>query len=102
MSTSVKKQARIADGRSHRCNVCPLRPCSDVQSKVCGDSFMEGFTKGVKFKQESRNERRINMKELIITATTEQEFREQAYEIASSVTTTDVLAEDWVILTEAE
>lgn len=33
------------------------------------------------------------MKELKITATTEQEFREQAYEIAKSVNTTDELAE---------
>lgn len=33
------------------------------------------------------------MKELKITATTEQEFREQAYEIAKSVNTTEELAE---------
>ena len=33
------------------------------------------------------------MKELKITATTEQEFKEQAYEIAKSVNTTDELAE---------
>lgn len=33
------------------------------------------------------------MKELKITTTTEQEFREQAYEIAKSVNTTDELAE---------
>lgn len=33
------------------------------------------------------------MKELKITATTEQEFREQAYEIAKSVTTTEELTE---------
>lgn len=33
------------------------------------------------------------MKELKITATTEQEFREQAYEIANSVNTTEELAE---------
>lgn len=33
------------------------------------------------------------MKELKITATTEREFKEQAYEIAKSVTTTDELAE---------
>ena len=46
MSTSVEKQARIADGRSHRCKECPLRPCSETQFKVCGDSFVEGFVKG--------------------------------------------------------
>ena len=33
------------------------------------------------------------MKELKITATTEQEFREKAYEIANSVHTTEELAE---------
>lgn len=52
MNASLKKQARIADGRSQRCKNCPLRPCSETQYKVCGDAFVEGFRKGVKFKKE--------------------------------------------------
>lgn len=52
MNQSLIKAARMADGRSHRCKKCPLRPCSGIQFKVCGDSFVEGFRKGVKFKKE--------------------------------------------------
>lgn len=52
MNQSLNKAARMADGRSHRCEKCPLRPCPDTQYKVCGDEFVEGFRKGVKFKKE--------------------------------------------------
>lgn len=55
MNTSLKRAALLADGRSHRCEKCPLRPCSDQQYKVCGNAFVEGFRKGVKFKKEQIN-----------------------------------------------
>lgn len=48
--TSIKQQAKLANGRSHRCEKCPfLNRCTPNTSKVCSDNFVEGFIKGVKF-----------------------------------------------------
>lgn len=55
MSQGLIKAARMADGRSHRCEKCPLHPCSNIQFKVCSDAFTEGFIKGAKWhKEQSR------------------------------------------------
>lgn len=51
---SLDKQARIIDGRSHRCENCPLHPCSAIQFKVCSNAFTEGFRKGVKWYREQK------------------------------------------------
>lgn len=54
MNTSLNKTARLFDGRSHRCEKCPLHPCSNIQFKVCSDAFTEGFIKGAKWHKEQR------------------------------------------------
>lgn len=47
---SIEQQAKLANGRSHRCEKCPfLNQCTPNTSKVCSDNFVEGFIKGVKF-----------------------------------------------------
>lgn len=51
---SLNQTARIIDGRSHRCENCPLHPCSEIQFKVCSNAFIEGFRKGVRWEKEQR------------------------------------------------
>ena len=49
--TSIKNEARLANGRSHQCEKCPFGKgkCTLELHRVCGDSFVEGFIKGAKF-----------------------------------------------------
>lgn len=49
MSKEVSKAARKADGNSRRGAQCAYHPCSVAMFRICGDSFVEGFNKGVKW-----------------------------------------------------
>lgn len=48
----VTKAANTANGRSRMCTHCPIRKryqiCPPEIQRVCHDSFVEGFKKGVK------------------------------------------------------
>lgn len=48
---SIKQEARLANGRSHQCDKCPFGKgrCTFELHRVCGDNFVEGFIKCVKF-----------------------------------------------------
>lgn len=46
MKETVSKAAHQADGKRRSCVKCPLRPCSNIQFKVCTEQFVEGFRKG--------------------------------------------------------
>jgi hypothetical protein len=46
MKETVSKAAHQADGKRRSCDKCPLRPCSNIQFKVCTEQFVEGFRKG--------------------------------------------------------
>lgn len=55
---SIKKEAWLANGRSHQCEKCPFGDgrCTLELHRVCGDNFVEGFIKGVRFiKRRTRN-----------------------------------------------
>ena len=46
---SVKKMAKEANGRSRACAKCSLRmTCTDIDTEICGNAFVEGFVKGYK------------------------------------------------------
>ena len=46
----VKREAKRQNGRSLACSKCPLKgSCLPSIHKICSDSFVEGFIKGVKF-----------------------------------------------------
>lgn len=45
MKETVSKAAHQADGKRRSCDKCPLRPCSNIQFKVCTEQFVEGFRK---------------------------------------------------------
>lgn len=49
--TSIKQDARLANGRSHQCEKCPFEKgrCTFELHRVCGDNFVEGFIKGASF-----------------------------------------------------
>lgn len=49
--SSIKKEAWLANGRSHQCEKCPFGDgrCTLELHRVCGDNFVEGFIKGVRF-----------------------------------------------------
>ena len=46
MKETVSKAAHQADSKRRSCNKCPLRPCSNIQFKVCTEQFVEAFRKG--------------------------------------------------------
>lgn len=46
MKETVSKAAHQADGKRRSCDKCPLRPCSNIQFKVCTEQFVEDFRKG--------------------------------------------------------
>ncbi len=45
--TSIIKEVRLANGRSHRCEKCPFgyERCTLELHRVCSDNFVEGFIK---------------------------------------------------------
>jgi hypothetical protein len=43
---SLRDKAKVASGRSRACNTCPFVPCSLVLSRVCKNSFIDGYLKG--------------------------------------------------------
>lgn len=46
---SVKKMAKEANGRSRACAKCSLRmTCTDIDTEICNNAFVEGYTKGYK------------------------------------------------------
>lgn len=49
--TSIKQEARLANGRIQQCAKCPFKGgrCTFELHRVCSDNFVEGFIKGVKF-----------------------------------------------------
>lgn len=57
----VAKEAKLANGRSHRCEKCPYGNwrCTPEISRVCSDNFIEGFIKGARFiKKRMKEEKR--------------------------------------------
>lgn len=51
MKDGVTKAAYYADGRSRRCTLCPLQPCTDTELQVCTRAFVEGFRKGANWRK---------------------------------------------------
>ena len=51
MRDGVTKAAHYADGRSRRCTLCPLQPCTDTELQVCSRAFVEGFHKGAEYQK---------------------------------------------------
>lgn len=51
MKEGVTKAAHYADGRSRRCTICPLRPCTYTELQVCSRAFVEGFRKGANWRK---------------------------------------------------
>lgn len=46
---SIKQMAKEANGRSRACAKCSLRmTCTDIDTEICGNAFVEGFVKGYK------------------------------------------------------
>lgn len=46
---SVKQMAKEANGRSRACAKCSLRmTCTDIDTEICNNAFVEGYTKGYK------------------------------------------------------
>ena len=46
---SIKQMAKEANGRSHACDKCSLRmTCTDIDTEICNNAFVEGYTKGYK------------------------------------------------------
>ena len=53
---NVTKIAKRSAGLSRRCSVCPfLRRCTPEISKICFESFVEGFKKGSKAAEKEMN-----------------------------------------------
>lgn len=50
----ILKAAKQANGRSHSCKKCPLHPCQPQVWRVCYDSFMEGFKKGINWYKQQK------------------------------------------------
>ena len=46
---SVEKAAKLSNGRCQMCSKCPLMPCSELAMKVCRESYIRGFKKGVQW-----------------------------------------------------
>lgn len=46
---SIRKAALLADGRSRACAKCPVKRLNPNMCMQCSSTFVEGFTKGVKF-----------------------------------------------------
>lgn len=55
---SIKHEAKMANGRSHRCKICPVGyvKCNLEMMRVCSDNFIEGFIKGAKFMKKRMKE----------------------------------------------
>ena len=46
---SVAQMAKEANGRSRACAKCSLRmTCTDIDTEICNNAFVEGFVKGYK------------------------------------------------------
>ena len=46
---SVEQMAKEANGRSRACVNCSLRmTCTDIDTEICNNAFVEGYTKGYK------------------------------------------------------
>ena len=54
----ITKAAKITNGRSQRCSICPVLKyrniCPPELQIVCSDAFVEGFKKGVKWLQKQQ------------------------------------------------
>lgn len=61
--TSIKQEARLANGRSHQCEKCPFGNgrCTLELHRVCGNNFVEGFIKGVRFIKKKMKEDKIKI-----------------------------------------
>nr|DAP29305.1 MAG TPA: hypothetical protein [Bacteriophage sp.] len=55
---NVIKTAKKSAGLSRRCSICQfLRICTPEISKICFDSFVEGFKKGAKAAEKEMNKK---------------------------------------------
>lgn len=55
---SLIQAAQLANARSRMCKKCPYKlvnkVCSAMQLRICSDAFVEGFTKGAKWCEKTR------------------------------------------------
>lgn len=55
---NVTKIAKKSAGLSQRCSICPLlRSCTPEISRICFDSFVEGFKKGARAAEKEINKK---------------------------------------------
>ncbi len=59
MNGKIRKAAYAADGRSRRCAECKLQPCRPAIYTACTKAFIEGFSKGEKWRR-IQNRKGIN------------------------------------------
>lgn len=57
--SSIIQEAKLANGRSQRCEMCPFKGgrCTHELHHVCSDNFIEGFIKGAKFMRKKKKEK---------------------------------------------
>ena len=49
----MTKAAKLANGRSRKCAICPIRKCCTLPiQRACSDAFVEGFKKGARWEKE--------------------------------------------------
>ncbi len=56
---SIIQKAKLANGRSQRCDKCPFKGgrCTQELHHVYSDNFIEGFIKGAKFMRKKKKEK---------------------------------------------